>query len=139
MRPVLSLLLVLTLAFFSACTHKPIVPRTTFSGEYDNGETILIQVGGTLNIELDAKNDDNAQWTVKEPVPSQVKLFKGPIHRAYTDALGSGNTTYFEFKIVASGEGTLTLAYVKKDTGETLKTWTATISAKEANDVFKGK
>lgn len=132
-----TLALAMSVLFLSACSHEPIVPRIAFATEFDKNQSVNVQQGGTLHLELDAPTDDGAQWRIDGTLPAVISLQGQPMHRAYTDAMGSGNTTLFELRAEKVGSAKLALDYIKSSTGETLKEYNITVNVVNPDDVFK--
>lgn len=135
-RSLLPWSLVLLSLVFSACSHKPIVPRVTFVSAFQDNKTVLVEQGGIVHLELESQADDVYRWVIQGQVPENLKQIGNARHRAYTDALGSANMTLFEFKAVQPGLVEVTLAFKHKTTGETKRNFTLITDIRPEKDVF---
>lgn len=135
MNPCRFLLVVLAL-FLGACSHKPIVPRTTFVTERDNKKTVLVQEGGSVSVDLDAPSNENFAWVLVSAPAEGLVSAGAPQRRVYTDALGSGNTMSFDFKAVKKGQYDLKFDYRSTESSEVKKSYKVTIDVRPSKDVW---
>ena len=130
-------LLALVAALFAGCTgYEPIAPVTTFVTMADDGRTVLIEEHGTLHFELETPDTENNHWQIQGKLSKYLKQIGEAQHRTYTDAMGSGNMTLFDFKTLDSGTCEVHFEYKNKKTGEVKKHYSITLDIKIKTDRF---
>ena len=82
----------------------------------DSGASIALDVGDTLVITLVSNPSTGFAWTVVDPVPASLAALGEPVFvppEGDEDLVGAAGVEEFSFEAVASGTGSLALAYVR--------------------------
>jgi inhibitor of cysteine peptidase len=79
--------------------------------EADDGRTIEIASGGTLEIQLSGNPTTGYEWEVVTLDDSVIRQTGRPSFRPSSSAIGSGGTVTLRFEAVAPGQTELELAY----------------------------
>jgi inhibitor of cysteine peptidase len=82
--------------------------------EKDSGKTLILKVGDTLDVTLDANATTGFQWEMSEGDATVVKLLGEPVYAptpTSTQILGSGGQTTFHFEASKAGTTTVKLIY----------------------------
>lgn len=102
-------------------------PSATVVTDQDDGSTVYLSVGDTLEVRLEANATTGYEWGVDDPAPGNLQLSSseyepGPPNLA--PVAGSGGTAVFVFEAVAMGDDTLSLTYEQPwEAGETADHW----------------
>lgn len=78
--------------------------------EEGDGPTVSLRVGEYLLVALPGNPTTGYDWEVKE-TPAFLSPVEGPGYRPSSGLIGAGGMFYWRYEAVASGQGTLTLAY----------------------------
>jgi inhibitor of cysteine peptidase len=79
----------------------------------DNGKTIELKVGDTMEIALQGNPTTGYQWQVESFDTAVLEAVGDPEYTPDTDAIGSGGVFVFHFKALATGTTPLQLEYLR--------------------------
>jgi len=133
------LILAIVASLLTACGSKPVVPLIDFITIADEGETVAVQRGGTIHLDLASINNDRRTWYVTGDIPSNLKLIKEPNYRAFKDDYLKGETVVWEFRTTEIGLGVLNFAYQGESKSDVSKRFSVTIDVNEPRTVFQYK
>ena len=105
-------------------------PQETVLGLDEEGETISVEVGETLLVELAGNPTTGFEWTEDDPVSAILEPQSSEYvqDEAPGDMVGAGGTYRFRYEAIAEGEDVLSLTYARP--GEPLDvddTWSVAI------------
>ncbi|MBN1630348.1 MAG: protease inhibitor I42 family protein [Thermoleophilia bacterium] len=111
------------------------LPRPVVLDMNDNGRTIKVGVGETIEVILKGNPTTGYAWTVVLPPDSAAILEQvgEPEYVADSDAIGAGGTYTFTFRGLAAGEVALKLEYARSfETEPPLETFSVTVQVENA-------
>jgi inhibitor of cysteine peptidase len=108
-RSLLFLGMALLLASLSACARA--APHRVQVTEQDNGKTVTIARGGSLEITLGGNPTTGYLWVLEEGDDSILKSQGDYIFKSDSTLVGSGGKFTYAFKAAEHGQATLTLVY----------------------------
>ena len=130
------LVLATVATLLTACGSEPVIPFVDFVTYVDNGETVTIQNGGTIHLDLVSINDDRRTWYIAGDIPKNLLQVKEPNYRAFKEDYINGRTTIWEFKMIELGTGVLNFAYRGDSEDDVTKQFSITIDVHEPRTVF---
>ena len=100
------------------------------AGEAENGQTVNLTVGASLDIVLAGNPTTGYQWELESGDTAVVQSLGEPDYSVDSQLMGAGGKYTFHFKAVAPGQATVKLIYhrVFDKAIPPIKTYTLTIS-----------
>ena len=123
----------------TSCGSTSIVPVADFITYGDNGETVVVQNGGAIHLDLASIGDDHRTWFIDEKIPDILLQVKEPNYRAFKNDYLEGETVVWEFQAIKTGAANLKLAYRGDKETEAAKTFNVTIVVQDAVNIFVSK
>ena len=106
-NPSIGLLIIGIVVIACSTTHALNVRLT----QADNGSTISLRPGETLEIVLAGNPTTGYNWEVQEGAETIVRQKGAPVYKADSKLIGAGGTMTFRFECVDAGAVTLSLIY----------------------------
>jgi len=126
-----SMMFVLTAVLLSGCTQSATVLTSD-----DDGSTVKLTVGETLDVELPGNPTTGFEWTEDDPLPTVLESLSSEYAQddADSEMVGVGGTYTFHYEVAEEGEGVLALTEARQgNPPEVGSTWSVTIMAEAAD------
>jgi inhibitor of cysteine peptidase len=111
MSRVISFISVSFLVVFTACGSAS--DSTMQLTEEDNGRTVELKVGETIEVALQGNPTTGYQWQVASIDTTVLSAVGEPEYTPDSDAIGSGGVFVFQFKALAAATTPLQLEYLR--------------------------
>lgn len=135
MSPCLAALAVaLAASLVAGCVSGIGAPGPVAIDKDDNGRTVAVAVGQTLQLSLPSNPSTGYDWSLAGSAPPELQLLAESFESSGTPGIvGAPGTRVFAWRTVKAGTGQLTLRYARHLTtgpDSTGSTFTVTVSAK---------